>query len=231
MGIVPLGNLALLFSVFSLFPWEPVTSLFWFFFSAYSPRVLFPLGEPSDAYSLLGLYYHSLLLLSSFPSLFSLCLVWVLCSPVAWCALCTVWVLLILVMRSWSVALRRSMIPFPAGCWFFFRVCLVMCVGEVYCWYFLCPVWGGALAPSPCVCSLSCVFALLISCFVPFSSFFSYGGRAVGRAKSLETGGVGVVLAIFEYAGVCALDCAGVCAGLDWKSRSRARVFAFDCWS
>lgn len=230
MGIVPLGNLALLFSVFSLFPWEPVTSLFWFFFSAYSPRVLFPLGEPSDAYSLLGLYYHSLLL-SSFPSLFSLCLVWVLCSPVAWCALCTVWVLLILVMRSWSVALRRSMIPSPAGCWFFFRVCLVMCVGEVYCWYFLCPVWGGALAPSPYVCSLSCVFALLISCFVPFSSFFSYGGRAVGRAKSLETGGVGAVLAIFEYAGVCALDCAGVCAGLDWKSRSRARVFAFDCWS
>lgn len=230
MGIVPLGNLALLFSVFSLFPWEPVTSLFWFFFSAYSPRVLFPLGEPSDAYSLLGLYYHSLLL-SSFPSLFSLCLVWVNLVRLLPGVLCVLCGCCLFVMRSWSVALRRSMIPFPAGCWFFFRVCLVMCVGDVYCWYFLCPVWGGALAPSPCVCSLSCVFALLISCFVPFSSFFSYGGRAVGRAKSLETGGVGAVLAIFEYAGVCALDCAGVCAGLDWKSRSRARVFAFDCWS
>lgn len=170
-----------------------------------------------------------LLLLGTFLSV--CCLVWVNLVRLLPGVLCVLCGCCLFVMRSWSVALRRSMIPFPAGCWFFFRVCLVMCVGEVYCWYFLCPVWGGALAPSSCVCSLSCVFALLISCFVPFSSFFSYGGRAVGRAKSLETGGVGAVLAIFEYAGVCALDCAGVCAGLDWKSRSRARVFAFDCWS
>lgn len=127
MGIVPLGNLALLFSVFSLFPWEPVTSLFWFLFSAYSPRVLFPLGEPSDAYSLLGLYYHSLLL-SSFPSLFSLCLVWVLCSPVAWCALCTVWVLFV---RYEVVECRVAALYDSVSCWL---LVLLSCVSRDVFW-------------------------------------------------------------------------------------------------
>ena len=217
-----------------------------------SPVYCSPLGEPTDAYSLLGLYYHSLLL-SPFPSFCSLlsspcvssgvCALFLMgtfllsCSGstlFACCLVCFVCCVGVVDSRYEVVECRVAALYDSVSCWllvFLWCACSVMCVGEVYCWYYLSLIRGGALAPSRCVCSLSCVFALLISCFVPFSSFFSYGGRAVGRAKSLETGGVGVVLAIFGCAGVCALDCAGVCAGLDWKSRSRAHVFAFGCWS
>ena len=200
-----------------------------------------PLGEPTDAYSLLGLYYHSLLL-SSFPSfLSSPCVLSGFCvlllmgtfllsclgsTLFACCLVCFVYCVGVVVSLLEVVECRVAALYDSVSCWvlvFLWCACLVMCVGEVYCWYYLSLLSGVVPWLLPGV-SASFLASLRFSSRVSFLSLLSSpmaDGLWAGRK----------VLAIFGCAGVCALDCAGVYAGLDWKSRSRARVFAFGCWS